>query len=97
MELTESERQRSIEAFKALGVHSQLAEAAASLKWKSPTPIQLQAVPHLLQGKHSCETTCAVVIIEFAIIMIIARAMKWRMSAMPVTCELPFCTQGKMS
>lgn len=50
MELSESEREQAIQAFKALGVHSQLAEAAASLKWKAPTPIQLQAVPHLLQG-----------------------------------------------
>jgi superfamily II DNA/RNA helicase len=49
-ELSESERIKSVEAFKALGVHAQLAEAAASLGWKSPSPIQEQAVPLLLQG-----------------------------------------------
>jgi superfamily II DNA/RNA helicase len=49
-ELSESERIKSVEAFKALGVHAQLAEAAAALNWKSPTPIQEQAVPLLLQG-----------------------------------------------
>ena len=50
MEASATEREQSIKAFQALGVHSQLAEAAVSLKWKTPTPIQQQAVPHLLQG-----------------------------------------------
>jgi superfamily II DNA/RNA helicase len=42
--------QTIIERFKALGVCEELAEAAAALGWKSPTHIQEQAVPHLLQG-----------------------------------------------
>ncbi len=48
----------SIASFEALGVCSQLAEAAAALKWERPTPIQEQAVPLLLQGmavKNHCE------------------------------------------
>jgi len=64
VELSESERIKSVEAFKALGVHAQLAEAAAALNWKSPTPIQEQAVPILLQGaffktlNEACQALC---------------------------------------
>lgn len=36
--------------FEKLGVHPQLAEAAASLGWKKPSAIQEQAVPQLLKG-----------------------------------------------
>ena len=50
MALSEKEREVSIKAFTALGVCSQLAEAAAALRWKTPSAIQEQAVPHLLQG-----------------------------------------------
>lgn len=46
--------QTIIERFKALGVCEELAEAAAALGWKSPTHIQEQAVPHLLQGVQQC-------------------------------------------
>ncbi len=40
----------SVQKFQALGVCEQLAEAAVALGWKTPTGIQEQAVPHLLQG-----------------------------------------------
>ena len=55
MELSETERKEAIEKFEKLGVCSQLAEAAANLKWKSPTPVQEQAVPLLLQGASSLQ------------------------------------------
>lgn len=42
----------SVQKFKALGICEQLAEAAVALGWKTPTGIQEQAVPHLLQGQH---------------------------------------------
>jgi len=48
--LVGAERAAAIEAFLALGVCTQLAEAAANLGWKTPSSIQEQAVPHLLQG-----------------------------------------------
>lgn len=44
------EAKTPLEAFQNLGVCSQLAEAAVSLGWKSPSAIQIQAVPHALQG-----------------------------------------------
>ncbi len=40
----------SVTAFEKLGVCKELAEAAASLGWKSPTAIQEQAIPQLLAG-----------------------------------------------
>ncbi|GAX78127.1 hypothetical protein CEUSTIGMA_g5569.t1 [Chlamydomonas eustigma] len=49
--LTEHEKQEAITSFSALGVCTQLAEAAAALGWKKPSSIQEQAIPHLLQGK----------------------------------------------
>ena len=49
--LTEEEHKASMEAFQALGVCAQLAEAAASLGWKTPSSIQEQAVPLVLAGK----------------------------------------------
>ena len=48
--LTDDERAKSIKAFEALGLATQLAEAAASLGWKQPSPIQQQAIPPLLEG-----------------------------------------------
>ena len=51
IELTEKEKADSIAAFVALGVCTQLAEAAAGLGWKTPSSIQEQAIPHLLAGK----------------------------------------------
>lgn len=48
--LTESEKQSAIEAFEALGLCTQLAEAAAALGWKKPSSIQEQAIPLLIAG-----------------------------------------------
>eukprot|EP00878_Enallax_costatus_P041048 GHUV01047499.1.p1 GENE.GHUV01047499.1~~GHUV01047499.1.p1 ORF type:complete len:179 (+),score=36.03 GHUV01047499.1:140-676(+) len=48
--LTEKEREAAIKAFEGLGICTQLAEAAASLGWKTPSVIQQQAIPPLLQG-----------------------------------------------
>ena len=53
-ELTAQEKVESIAAFEALGVCTQLAEAAAGLGWKKPSSIQEQAIPHLLQGVCMC-------------------------------------------
>jgi ATP-dependent RNA helicase DDX47/RRP3 len=50
MTLSEKEKQEAISAFVALGVCTELAEAAASLGWKKPSSIQEHAIPHLLQG-----------------------------------------------
>ena len=52
MDLSASENASTVTSFAALGICTQLAEAAAALRWKQPTPIQEQAVPHLLQGMH---------------------------------------------
>jgi len=51
-QLSEEERKKSVEAFEALGICSQLAEAAAALGWKCPSPIQEQAIPHVLQSEN---------------------------------------------
>lgn len=48
--LSGTELDKAITAFEALGVCHQLAEAAAGLGWKTPSSIQVQAIPHLLQG-----------------------------------------------
>lgn len=45
-----SQQAAAVKAFEALGVCTQLAEAAAELGWKEPTEIQSQAIPHVLQG-----------------------------------------------
>lgn len=45
-----SDERTAAEKFETLGLCSQLAEAAAALKWIAPSPIQEQAIPHLLQG-----------------------------------------------
>lgn len=49
--LTEQEKAVAVAAFTALGLCPELAEAAASLGWKTPSPIQEQAIPNLLQGE----------------------------------------------
>jgi len=49
-QLTDQQRSEAIKAFEALGLCTQLAEAAASLGWKQPSVIQQQAVLPLLQG-----------------------------------------------
>ena len=50
MAVTEEAKEQSIKLFEQLGICTQLAEAAVSLGWKSPTSIQEQAIPHLLGG-----------------------------------------------
>ena len=49
-QLSEAEHQQALQAFEALGICSQLAEAAASLGWKTPSSIQEQAIPEVLKG-----------------------------------------------
>ncbi|DBA68288.1 hypothetical protein WJX79_007923 [Trebouxia sp. C0005] len=49
--LTPAENDQAIAAFVKLGVCRQLAEAAAGLGWKTPSSIQTQAIPHLLQDR----------------------------------------------
>ena len=48
--LSDAEEAAAAKEFEKLGVHPQLAEAAASLGWKKPSAIQEQAVPQLLKG-----------------------------------------------
>jgi ATP-dependent RNA helicase DDX47/RRP3 len=48
--MSEDEKAKAVALFEKLGVCTQLAEAAASLGWKSPSAIQEQAVPLVLQG-----------------------------------------------
>lgn len=36
--------------FKSLGLCDHLVEAVDELQWKAPTPIQLQVIPHALEG-----------------------------------------------
>ncbi|KAK6128888.1 hypothetical protein DH2020_037368 [Rehmannia glutinosa] len=38
-------------SFKDLGINEQLAEACDNLGWKNPTKIQVEAIPHALEGK----------------------------------------------
>lgn len=42
---------KAVKLFEKLGICSQLADAAASLGWKTPSSIQEQAIPHVLQGQ----------------------------------------------
>lgn len=49
--LSEEEHSKAAAAFQKLGVCEQLAEAAAALGWKTPSSIQEQAVPLVLQGE----------------------------------------------
>lgn len=49
--LTPAEHVKAVAAFEELGICRQLAEAAAGLNWKTPSSIQVQAVPHLLQDR----------------------------------------------
>jgi hypothetical protein len=71
VEATDAEKDESIRAFEALGVCQQLAESCAALGWKTPSPIQEEAVPHLLQGitpsfsgRWTCLSTCTQAISE---------------------------------
>lgn len=38
-------------SFKDLGVNEQLSEACDNLGWKQPTKIQIESIPHALEGK----------------------------------------------
>jgi len=49
--LSESEKKKAVEAFAALGVCDELAQACASLGWKAPSAIQTESIPQALQGK----------------------------------------------
>jgi ATP-dependent RNA helicase DDX47/RRP3 len=49
--LSEEEQSTAVTAFEKLGICTQLAEAAVALGWKSPSDIQEQAVPLVLQGE----------------------------------------------
>ena len=49
--LSESEKKKAVEAFSALGVCDELAQACASLGWKAPSAIQTESIPQALQGK----------------------------------------------
>lgn len=49
--VSQAAEKSSTEKFKELGVCEELAEAAVSLGWKTPSSIQQQAIPHLLQGR----------------------------------------------
>ncbi|KAK9937461.1 hypothetical protein M0R45_014249 [Rubus argutus] len=40
-----------VKTFKNLGLCDQLVEAVAKLDWANPTPIQVEAIPHALEGK----------------------------------------------
>ena len=56
----ENDEKTAADKFEALGICRQLAEAAAALKWSAPSPIQEQAVPHLLQGPLPPASRCSV-------------------------------------
>jgi ATP-dependent RNA helicase DDX47/RRP3 len=49
--LSDADRAAASAAFRALGVCEQLADAAAALGWRTPTPIQEAAVPAVLRGQ----------------------------------------------
>jgi ATP-dependent RNA helicase DDX47/RRP3 len=49
-QLSDADHAAAVKAFEALGICTQLAEAAAALGWKSPSAIQEQAIPSVLQG-----------------------------------------------
>ncbi|GKV29335.1 hypothetical protein SLEP1_g38270 [Rubroshorea leprosula] len=46
-----AEEKEEIKSFKALGLCDELVEACESLGWKTPTKIQIEAIPHALEGK----------------------------------------------
>ncbi|XP_017627336.1 DEAD-box ATP-dependent RNA helicase 10-like isoform X2 [Gossypium arboreum] len=45
------EEKEEIKSFKDLGLCDELVEACDSLGWKTPTKIQVEAIPHALEGK----------------------------------------------
>ncbi|GLT29126.1 hypothetical protein SLA2020_040120 [Shorea laevis] len=46
-----AEEKEEIKSFKALGLCNELVEACESLGWKTLTKIQIEAIPHALEGK----------------------------------------------
>ncbi|XVF12164.1 hypothetical protein REPUB_Repub08aG0090700 [Reevesia pubescens] len=45
------EEKEEVKSFKDLGLCDELVEASDSLGWKTPTKIQVEAIPHALEGK----------------------------------------------
>ncbi|WCJ37056.1 ATP-dependent rRNA helicase RRP3 [Euphorbia peplus] len=45
------EEKEEVKTFKDLGICDELIEACDNLNWKNPTKIQVEAVPHALEGK----------------------------------------------
>jgi hypothetical protein len=43
--------EEALQAFEALGLCKQVADAAVALGWKTPSKIQLEAIPHAVQGR----------------------------------------------
>ncbi|XP_030457077.1 DEAD-box ATP-dependent RNA helicase 10-like isoform X1 [Syzygium oleosum] len=46
-----AEETEEVKTFKELGICEQLLEACDTLGWKNPTKIQVEAIPHALEGK----------------------------------------------
>ncbi|KAG8641047.1 DEAD-box ATP-dependent RNA helicase 10 [Manihot esculenta] len=46
-----AEEKEEVKTFKDLGICEQLLEACDDLGWKNPTKIQVEAIPHALEGK----------------------------------------------
>ncbi|XP_056168826.1 DEAD-box ATP-dependent RNA helicase 10-like isoform X2 [Syzygium oleosum] len=46
-----AEEKEEVKTFKELGICEQLLEACETLGWKNPTKIQVEAIPHALEGK----------------------------------------------
>ncbi|XP_030533218.1 DEAD-box ATP-dependent RNA helicase 10 [Rhodamnia argentea] len=46
-----TEEKEEVKTFKELGICEQLLEACETLGWKNPTKIQVEALPHALEGK----------------------------------------------
>ena len=52
--LTAAEAVSAKTAFSALGVCDELCDACVNMRWKEPTPIQIQAIPELMKGAFLC-------------------------------------------
>ncbi|KAI6704094.1 hypothetical protein NL676_013230 [Syzygium grande] len=46
-----AEEKEEVKTFKELGICERLLEACDTLGWKNPTKIQVEAIPHALEGK----------------------------------------------
>ncbi|KAL6198864.1 PREDICTED: DEAD-box ATP-dependent RNA helicase 10 [Fragaria vesca subsp. vesca] len=49
--MASDEQDGEVKTFKSLGLCDKLVEAVAKLNWQNPTPIQVEAIPHALEGK----------------------------------------------